>query len=200
MGAHDEAPWPGRGVNVVVVLAGDLSPPPSPSSGPATPSTVDRSALWRRQCPTTARTSSSETHGPCSRRATLEEAESRSRSPRPTRRSAPGWSRMTPASPRKRETEKASREGMFALMTPVMTSTEGAARRDHEVDPYGPCHLRDPTDRLFDVALGDPSLRSFSSSTTTSMKGRRLGRAGSPDSATAAPSGAAGGSCGALLR
>ncbi len=45
-------------------------------------------------------------------------------SPFPTRRSAPGWSRMTLLSASD-ETEKASREGTLALMTPVMTSTDG---------------------------------------------------------------------------
>ena len=53
-----------------------------------------------------------------------DEAVNRSMSPLPMRRSAPGWSRITRLSASD-ETEKASRLGMFALITPVMTSTDG---------------------------------------------------------------------------
>jgi len=63
-------------------------------------------------------------HGPWIRRGTLEDAVSNRRSPRPTSRSAPGWSRMTRAVGERRDRECEPR-GMFALITPVITSTEG---------------------------------------------------------------------------
>ena len=44
---------------------------------------------------------------------------------------------------------------MFALITPVMTSTDGPLCREHQVDPDGSRHLGDPADRLLDVARRD---------------------------------------------
>ncbi len=43
------------------------------------------------------------------------------------------------------------RVGKFALMVPVMTSTEGRWRRHHEMDAGGARHLREALDRAFDV-------------------------------------------------
>jgi len=54
----------------------------------------------------------------------FDEAVSTNMSPLPINRSAPGWSKMTRLSASE-ETENAIRLGTFALMTPVMTSTEG---------------------------------------------------------------------------
>ena len=87
------------------------------------------------------------------RRGTLDEAVSSSMSPLPISRSAPGWSRMTRLSASD-DTEKASRDGMLALMTPVMTSTDGRWVAMHQVDADGPGHLGDAADRLLDVAGG----------------------------------------------
>jgi hypothetical protein len=50
------------------------------------------------------------------------------------------------------DTAKAIRLGMLALITPVMTSTDGSLGREHQVDADGPGHLGDPHDRLLDVA------------------------------------------------
>ena len=54
----------------------------------------------------------------------FDEAVSSSMSPLPISRSAPGWSRITRLSASE-ETENAIRLGMLALITPVMTSTDG---------------------------------------------------------------------------
>ena len=106
---------------------------------------------WRFQWAATARTSSSLTHGPCSRCGLEDEADSSSMSPLPIRRSAPGWSRITRLSASD-DTEKAMRDGMLALITPVMTSTDGRWVASTRWMPDGPGHLGDPAHRLLDVA------------------------------------------------
>ena len=83
----------------------------------------------------------------------LDEAVSSSMSPLPIRRSAPGWSRMTRLSASE-ETEKAMRLGMLALITPVITSTEGRWVAMHQVDADGAGHLGDAHDGVLDVAGG----------------------------------------------
>ena len=50
---------------------------------------------------------------------------------------------------------KASRVGMFALMTPVMTLTDGRWVAITRWMPTARRHLRDATDRFLDVAGGD---------------------------------------------
>ncbi len=57
-------------------------------------------------------------------------------SPCPRRLSAPAWSRITRESVWL-ETANAMREGTFALIIPVITSTDGPLRRQHEVDADG---------------------------------------------------------------
>ena len=99
-------------------------------------------ALGAASGATTSRTSSSETQGACRRRGTLEDAVSSSMSPLPIRRSAPGWSRITRLSASE-ETEKAMRLGMLALMTPVMTSTDGRWVAMTRWMPDGTGHLGD---------------------------------------------------------
>jgi hypothetical protein len=66
---------------------------------------------------------SSETNAFCSRSGLDAPIGRKSASPRPTSFSAPGWSRMTRESA-KDEVAKASRDGTFALIRPVTTSTE----------------------------------------------------------------------------
>ena len=118
-----------------------------------------------------ARTSFSSTQHPWMRCGTLEAGPSNSMSPRPTRRSAPGWSRMTRLSARL-ETEKAHRAGMLALMTPVMTLTDG---RWVAITRWMPTaraiwairQIESSTSRAATI------IRSLSSSTTMRMKGSR---------------------------
>ena len=81
----------------------------------------------------------------------FDDAVKSSMSPLPISRSAPGWSRITRLSASE-ETEKAIRLGMLALITPVMTSTDGTLGRDDEVDADGPGHLGDAHDGVLDVA------------------------------------------------
>ena len=75
----------------------------------------------------------------------------KSASPWPTSFSAPGWSRMTRESARL-DVANASRVGTLALISPVTTSTDGPLGREHEVDAGGAGQLRDPHDRVLDVA------------------------------------------------
>ena len=91
---------------------------------PARPRCSCGRAVWRRQWATTLRTHSSSTHAPWMRSVRLDDAVSISMSPLPISFSAPGWSRMTRLSASVL-TENARRLGMFALITPVMTSTDG---------------------------------------------------------------------------
>ena len=126
---------------------------------------------WRFQWAVTARTSSSLTQGPCSRCGFDEDADSRSMSPLPISRSAPPWSRITRLSAWV-ETEKASRDGMLALITPVITSTEGRWVASTRWMPTARAiwairHTDSSTSRAATI------IRSLSSSTTMRMKGSR---------------------------
>ena len=69
-------------------------------------------------------TSSSETHAPCTRMGLLMPEGTKSMSPLPSSFSAPPWSIMVRLSTWE-ATENAMRVGIFALMTPVMTFTDG---------------------------------------------------------------------------
>ena len=73
----------------------------------------------------------------------------KSMSPCPSRDSAPFVSRMTRESVCD-ETANAIRDGTFALIIPVMTSTDGPLRREHEVDADGARLLREADDRVLD--------------------------------------------------
>ena len=154
-GSARPAPWPGARAPRRRRRRPPAAEPTAAARGrpssPSTPSTYATSGAWRRQRATTRRTSSSLTHAPWMRWATLDDGPSRSMSPLPTRRSAPGWSRMTRLSVRL-DTAKARRAGMLALMTPVMTFTDGRWVAIDEVDADGPGHLGDAADRLLDVA------------------------------------------------
>ncbi len=124
---------------------------------------------WAFQWPTISRTSSSETHGAWSRRGMFVEAVRSSMSPLPTSRSAPGWSRMTRLSASD-DTEKAMRLGMFALITPVITSTDGRCVAITRWMPTARaiCAMRTMESSTSRAAT---IMRSLSSSTTTRMKG-----------------------------
>ena len=119
----------------------------------------------------------------------LDEAVSSSMSPRPIRRSAPGWSRMTRESASD-ETEKAIREGMFALITPVMTSTEGrwVARTRWMPTARAIWAIRQTDSSTSRAAT---IIRSFSSSTTMRMNGSLWWRLRSVGSGISASSTAA---------
>ena len=92
-------------------------------------------------------------------------------SPLPMSRSAPGWSRMTRLSASD-DTENASRDGMLALITPVMTSTDG---RWVAITRWMPTARAIWAMRQIDSSTSRAAtiIRSLSSSTTTRMKGRR---------------------------
>ena len=126
---------------------------------------------WRFQWAATARTSSSLTQGPWIRCGLEDDAVSRSMSPLPMRRSAPGWSRMTRLSASD-DTEKAIRDGTLALMTPVITSTDGRWVASTRWMPTARA--------IWAIRQTDSStsraatiMRSLSSSTTIRMNGRR---------------------------
>ena len=107
----------------------------------------------------------------------FEEAVSRSMSPLPIRRSAPGWSRMTRLSASD-DTEKAMRLGMLALITPVMTSTDG---RWVAITRWMPTARAIWAMRTMESSTSRAAtiMRSFNSSTITRMKGRACGGSGS---------------------
>ena len=92
-------------------------------------------------------------------------------SPWPISRSAPGWSRMTRLSARE-DTANANRDGMLALMTPVITSTDG---RWVAMTRWIPTARAIWAMRQIDSSTSRAAtiMRSLSSSTTTRMKGRR---------------------------
>ena len=92
-------------------------------------------------------------------------------SPLPMSRSAPGWSRMTRLSARD-ETAKASRDGMLALITPVITSTDG---RWVAITRWIPTARAIWAMRQIDSSTSRAAtiIRSLSSSTTTRMNGSR---------------------------
>ena len=117
------------------------------------------------------RTSSSLTHAPWMRWATLDAGPRSSRSPLPTSRSAPGWSRMTRLSVRL-DTAKAMRAGMLALMTPVSTLTLG---RWVAMTRWMPTARAIWAMRVIESSTSRAAtiMRSFSSSTTTTMNGSR---------------------------
>ena len=77
-----------------------------------------------------------------------------SMSPRPSSRSAPPMSRIVRESTCEL-TAKAMREGMFALMMPVMTSTDGRCVATIEMDAGRARELREPHDRRFDLRRRD---------------------------------------------
>ena len=108
-------------------------------------------------------------------------------SPLPTRRSAPGWSKMTRLSARL-DTAKASRAGMLALMTPVMTLTDG---RWVATTRWMPTARAIWASRVMESSTSRAAtiIRSASSSTTTRMNGKRWYDTDSPSS-SARPSGA----------
>ena len=111
---------------------------------------------------------------------------SSSMSPWPMSRSAPGWSRMTRLSARE-DTANASRDGMLALMTPVMTSTDG---RWVAMTRWMPTARAIWAMRQIDSSTSRAAtiIRSLSSSTTTRMKGSRVyWRPASPASPAAGP-------------
>ena len=118
----------------------------------------------------------------------FDEAVRSSMSPLPTSRSAPGWSRITRLSASD-DTEKAMRLGMLALITPVITSTDG---RWVAITRWMPtaraiCAMRtieSSTSRAATI------MRSLSSSTTTRMKGS--GSMGSSSAMAASASSTAG--------
>ena len=95
-------------------------------------------------------------------------------SPLPISRSAPGWSRITRLSASD-DTEKAMREGMLALMTPVITSTDGRWVASTRWIPtaraiWAMRHTDSSTSRAATI------IRSLSSSTTIRMNGSRGNR------------------------
>ena len=99
-------------------------------------------------------------------------------SPLPISRSAPGWSRITRLSASD-DTEKAMRDGMLALITPVITSTDGRWVASTRWIPTARA--------IWAIRQTDSStsraatiMRSLSSSTTIRMNGSR-GRRGSVD-------------------
>ena len=98
---------------------------------------------------------------------TLELPGSSSMSPLPTSFSAPGWSRMTRLSVRL-DTAKATRAGMLALMTPVITLTLG---RWVATIRWMPTARAFWAMRVIDSSTSRAAtiIRSLSSSTTTTM-------------------------------
>ena len=98
---------------------------------------------------------------------TLELPGSRSMSPLPTSFSAPGWSRMTRLSVRL-DTAKATRAGMLALITPVMTLTLGRCVATIRWMPTARAFW---AMRVIDSSTSRAAtiIRSLSSSTTTTM-------------------------------
>jgi hypothetical protein len=66
--------------------------------------------------------------------------------------SAPFWSRIVRESTFE-ATRKAMRLGKFALMSPVMTFTDGPLRREDQVDADRARLLREQRERLLDLAL-----------------------------------------------
>ena len=113
----------------------------------------------------------------------FEDAVSSNMSPLPIRRSAPGWSRITRLSANE-DTEKAMRLGMLALITPVMTSTDG---RWVAITRWMPTARAIWAMRTMESSTSRAAtiMRSFSSSTIDQDEGQRLrwlrfGRRGRP--------------------
>ncbi len=125
-------------------------------------------ACWR-QCLTTLRTSSSLTNDPWIRFGTDELPGSSSMSPLPTSFSAPGWSRITRESVSD-DTANAMRAGTLALITPVITFTDG---RCVAMIRWMPTARAFWAMRVIDSSTSRAAtiIRSLSSSTTTTMNG-----------------------------
>jgi len=96
---------------------------------------------------------------------------SNSMSPLPMSRSAPAWSRITRLSVTD-ETANARRAGMFALITPVITLTDGRCVAITRWIPTARaiCAMRQ---MLASTSRAATIMRSLSSSTTMRMNGRR---------------------------
>ena len=75
-------------------------------------------------------------------------------SPLPIKRSAPIMSRIVRESTPD-ETANEMRDGTLALISPVMTSTEGRWVGDDQVDPRRPRHLSQPADVVLHFVSGD---------------------------------------------
>ena len=97
-----------------------------------------------------ARTSPSVTHAPWIRTGFEMFEGANSMSPCPTSFSAPFMSRITRESAWD-EVISAMRDGMFALISPVTTSTRRTLGGHDEMDPDGARHLRDAADRVLHV-------------------------------------------------
>ena len=117
-------------------------------------------------CLTTFSISFSLTHAPCTRIAFEAPIGRNSPSPWPISRSAPGWSRMTRESVTL-VTANASREGTFALMRPVTTSTDGRCVARTRWMPLARASWVMRTIES-STSRGATIIRSASSSTTTS--------------------------------
>ena len=106
-------------------------------------------------------------------------------SPAPIRRSAPDWSRITRLSVTD-ETANARRAGMFALMTPVITLTEGRCVAITRWMPTARaiCAMRQIESSTSRAAT---IMRSDSSSITTRMNGSRGYSRSDPGSGTSSP-------------
>ena len=159
-----------------LLAAGAAAPGSSATVAALSPSVATdwssvNSGAWSFQCLTMARTSSSSTQHPWTRWGLDDEGPSISRSPLPTSRSAPGWSRITRESVRL-DTANARRAGTFALMTPVMTLTDG---RWVAITRWMPTARAIWAMRAMESSTSRAAtiMRSASSSTTTRMNGRR---------------------------
>ncbi len=115
----------------------------------------------------------SDTNTPCARIGAARSGRSTSMSPRPSSFSAPVWSRMVRESTAE-AVANAMRAGMFALMSPVMTSTDGRCVPSTRWMPVAraSCAMRVI---CFSTWIGACSMRSASSSMTTTMYGMRSG-------------------------
>ena len=107
----------------------------------------------------------SETNTPCRRTGAGASGAWKSISPRPNKRSAPGWSRMTRLSTPE-ATANAMRAGKLALINPVTTSTEG---RWVEITKWMPVARANWAKRVMvrSVSSGAIIIRSANSSTMT---------------------------------
>ena len=113
----------------------------------------------RRRRPSSARsttrcTSASDTNAPWTRVGTDVPGGRYSMSPWPSSDSAPIWSRIVRESTFA-DTWNAMRVGMFALIRPVMTSTDGRCVARIRWMPRRARLLRQPRDQLFDLLADD---------------------------------------------
>ena len=161
---------------VLVVVAARLTRsmllPPASSSSPSTPLTYTTSGAWRRQWATTLRTSSSLTNEPWMRCDDVGVARQQQHVALADQLLGARLVEDDPAVGEADDTANAMRAGMLALMTPVMTLTDGRCVATIRWMP---------TARAFwamRVMLSSTSraatiIRSLSSSTTTTMYGSR---------------------------